>query len=135
MQASFPRPVRLTVRKDNWCTTLHFGAGLNEVPDSLVNHWWLKVNGVTATQQKIARAPAPQPETKFKYLHSLADEIAKLGDIGAEAKELIDNDLGDLRVQKAKVFEQLRRVLSDKRDAVQALAAKLEPISGAKTRE
>lgn len=40
----FPKEVRLT-RDDH--TFVVFRAGVNKVPASLADHWWLKANGVT----------------------------------------------------------------------------------------
>lgn len=43
----FPKEVRLT-RDDH--TIVHFKAGIQKVPESLSDHWWLKANGVVADE-------------------------------------------------------------------------------------
>jgi hypothetical protein len=41
MQAIFPRALNLNVPNGNWHRVMRFEAGMNDVPDDLVGHWWL----------------------------------------------------------------------------------------------
>ena len=46
MRLVFPHSIHLL--QDN-SITLHFEAGVHEVPDELCHHWWLKANDVRPT--------------------------------------------------------------------------------------
>ena len=135
MKAFFPSAVNLTVPNGNWHKTLRFEAGLNEVPNSLIDHWWLKANGVDIpTSIPVPDKPAsPSSSVKLPYLHALSEEINKLDlELEAEARGFIEKDIADAQTQKAAILEQVRTVLQENRDAMRALAIELDQISDAR---
>lgn len=44
-KAFFPKAMQLATFQ----RTLHFSAGWQEIPDDLVDHWWLRAQGVAVT--------------------------------------------------------------------------------------
>lgn len=126
MEAFFPKALNLTLPNGNWHRTMRFEAGWNEVPDELAGHWWLKVNGVEIIHRTQQTAPY---RPVFNYLDALAEEIDKLHfETEAEARSIVE-DIADARELKAEVWEQVRRVLNNKLDAVRALAVQLDRLS------
>jgi len=49
-------PHALSLNLDNYAGLMHFKAGIQEVPVSISNHWYLKQQGVRAYQK-----PSPEP--------------------------------------------------------------------------
>jgi hypothetical protein len=134
LKAFFPSALNLTVPNGNWHTTLRFEAGLNEVPDSLIDHWWLKANGVDfPTPIPVPdKAAPPSSRVRLPHLHALSEEINKLDlETEAEARGLIEKDIAEAQTQKATVLEQIRTVLQENCDAMRALAIKLDQITEA----
>lgn len=44
MEAFFPRAMNVMLPNG---LTRHFEAGVNDIPEDLASHWWLRANGVT----------------------------------------------------------------------------------------
>jgi hypothetical protein len=66
-----------------------------------------------------ADAPAADRRARFKHLSALPDEIEKLGaEIEADARSIVETDIAEVRAQKAAVFEQAGRVLTETRDTL-----------------
>jgi hypothetical protein len=62
MMMFFPRRVQLTLPSTTATTTLYFNPGLQEVPDELAYHWWLKAHGVTLAQIAMDKPTPPNAE-------------------------------------------------------------------------
>lgn len=97
-------PQKVLLRLDNGAGLLEFHAGVQEVPESLADHWWLRDNGVRRhvrpTVESAAdmnlKPTAPRPdfvEFHAEFLRSMGyKNVQTVEDVGAFYDKLPSND-------------------------------------------